>query len=209
MYTECWVVVGPSSDTLVNIEATLVSRPVIAVDAGVEESCVGSVLSGVETASDTLVNIEATLVSRPVIAVDAGVEESCVGSVLSGVETASSQLTGIEPAMGCDSGPPLTDWTEIGWVGLHRVYRRFTGKYRMDVGQSLRLWGNEKTLKIYILTSLLGPFLNYILDIEDSCPWRRPIHLSSQKIWADFLSIALIQPKAGPRSLGNSFSNFS
>ena len=44
MYTECWVVVGPSSDTLINIEATLVSRAVIAVDAGVEESYVRSVL---------------------------------------------------------------------------------------------------------------------------------------------------------------------
>ena len=43
MYTECWVVVVPS-DTLINIEATLVSRPVIAVDAGVEEPCIRSVL---------------------------------------------------------------------------------------------------------------------------------------------------------------------
>ena len=33
MYTEYWVVAGPSSDPLINIEATLVSRPVIAVDA--------------------------------------------------------------------------------------------------------------------------------------------------------------------------------
>ena len=44
MYTECWVVVGHRQTRWINIEATLVNRSVIAVDAGVEESCVRSVL---------------------------------------------------------------------------------------------------------------------------------------------------------------------
>ena len=38
------LLLGHRRTRLVNIEATLVSRPVIAVDAGIEESCVRSVL---------------------------------------------------------------------------------------------------------------------------------------------------------------------
>ena len=39
MYTEC-LLLGHRQTRWINIEATLVSRPVIAVDAGIEESCV-------------------------------------------------------------------------------------------------------------------------------------------------------------------------
>ena len=35
-HTECWFVVWPSLDMLDQHEATLVNRPVVAVDAGVE-----------------------------------------------------------------------------------------------------------------------------------------------------------------------------
>ena len=38
------LLLGHRQTRWINIEATLVSRPVVAVDAGVEESCVGSVL---------------------------------------------------------------------------------------------------------------------------------------------------------------------
>ena len=44
MYTECWVLLGYRQTRWSNIEATLARRPVIAVDAGEEESCVRSVL---------------------------------------------------------------------------------------------------------------------------------------------------------------------
>ena len=114
------------------------------------------------------INIKAILVSRPVIAVDAGVEENVrSASVEVVLSQRCTQLTGIKPAMGCDSGLPLNrDWVGIR---LHRVYRsdtrtRFTGKYRMEAGQNRRWWWNEYTLKIYILTFLLVPFLNYILN---------------------------------------------
>ena len=38
------LLLGHRQTRWINIEATLVSRPVVAVDAGVQESCVGSVL---------------------------------------------------------------------------------------------------------------------------------------------------------------------
>ena len=59
-----------------------------------------------------------------------------------------TQLT-TEPAMGCDSGPPLNR----NWVGRPSTYivcvvetraARFTGKYRMGVGQNRRCWWNLK-----------------------------------------------------------------
>ena len=75
---------------------------------------------------------------------------------------------------------------------------RFTGKYLMDVGQNYvgqnwRWWWNEKTLNIYILTSLLGPFLNYILANLGFWPMRK----TNTVIFRKDLSIALIQPKGG------------
>ena len=44
MDTECWVVVGHLQTRWINIEAILVNRPVVAVDAGVEVWSAGSVL---------------------------------------------------------------------------------------------------------------------------------------------------------------------
>ena len=69
-------------------------------------------------------NIEATLVSRPVIAVDAGVEESCVRSVL---EWCWASVVHNWPALRQQLPATLAHHsTEIGWVGLHRVYCRDT-----------------------------------------------------------------------------------
>ena len=66
------------------------------------------------------INIKATLESRP--AVGAGVEESCVRSAL---EWCWASVVQNWPALNQQWAATLTHhWTEIEWVGLHRVYRR-------------------------------------------------------------------------------------
>ena len=115
------------------------------------------------------INIEAILVSRPVIAVDAGVVEPCVRPVL---EWCWASVAHNWPALNQQWAATLAPhWTEIGWVYAYIVCivatraARFTGKYRMEFGLNRRWGWNEYTLKIYILTFLLAPFLNYILDM--------------------------------------------
>ena len=121
------------------------------------------------------------------------------------------RLTGIDPAMGCDAG---------SWVKRNCV-RRPTSSVR---GTSLAIiecmlastgdGGGRNTHWRYILTCLLGSFINYIRDftIEQyliiSWTFRVLAHEEDQytvmfrKYKANSLSIALKQTKAGPRSLG-------
>ena len=63
------------------------------------------------------------------------------------------QLTGIEPAIGCDACPTLNR-NSVGRPTSSRPYTRYTGD-----------GGGRNTRYRYILTCLLGSFLNYILDI--------------------------------------------
>ena len=93
------------------------------------------------------------------------------------------RLTGIEPTIRCDAAPTL-NWDLVG---------RHTSSVRGTSWASIA-WmlastgdgGGTNTRRRYIWTCLLGFFLNYILNIQDSGPWGKPIHCYVWKILSRF-----------------------
>ena len=89
------------------------------------------------------------------------------------------RLTGIETAMGCDACPTFCDACPTlnrYWVGRPTLYvpDAYTDLSAMVVERIGRArWR---------YTCLLGSFANYILDIQDSGPWEKPIQLCLQII---------------------------
>ena len=83
------------------------------------------------------------------------------------------RLTGIEPAMGCNAGPTLNR----NLVGRPTSSVRGTSYASIEwMLSSTGYGGGRNTRRRYIWTCLLASFLDYVLDIQDSGTWGRPIH---------------------------------
>ena len=82
------------------------------------------------------------------------------------------KLTGIEPAMSCDAGPTL-NWNLVGRPTSSVQDTSYASIERMLVNTGDG--GGSNTRLIYILTLLLGSFLNYIRDFTNEQYLVRPI----------------------------------